>query len=95
MGDDDMEDTGTGAGTDDGSKSEADWYDHAAELHECGGVPERRAEVVALIVRGYTHNEVAEILDLNHRATVGQHLAHYRNADLPNAKWLVEHGPEI
>lgn len=72
-----------------------DWVERARELHEEGGVPERRAEVVALIEAGCSHTQAAEILGLNNRSNVASHLRDYREEDLPQAKWLAENGPEV
>lgn len=70
-----------------------DWQERAAELQD-HGVPERRAEVVALLEAGLTHAEVAETLDLNDRSNVGVHVARYREARA-DAEWLAEHGPDV
>ncbi|WP_330633677.1 helix-turn-helix domain-containing protein [Halocatena halophila] len=67
----------------------------AEELNELGGIPEKRAQVVALIEKGFTHQEVADELGMEHRSEVGVHVDRYRNQDLPGAKWLVEKGPRI
>lgn len=69
------------------------WQDRAAEL-QAHGIPERRAQVVALIEAGHTHTETAEILEMNNRSTVSVHVAEYRDqhADI---EWLAEHAPDI
>jgi DNA-binding NarL/FixJ family response regulator len=72
-----------------------DWQERATELHEQGGVPERRAEVVALVERGHSHSEVADRLDLDNRANVATHVRRYRDRDREAAEWLAENGPEI
>jgi len=71
-----------------------DWTELAAELSE-HGVPQRRAEVVALVRHGRTHAEVADELGLSGRSGVAVHIDRYRNQDLPNARWLVENAPEV
>ena len=73
----------------------ANWQELAEQLHEKGGVPQRRAEVVALIETEYSHSETADVLGLEHRANVAQHVKEYREQDRPEAEWLAEHGPEI
>jgi len=72
-----------------------DWRELADELHERGGVPERRAEVVALVATGHSYSETAAELGLNSRPNVAQHVKRYREEDVPAAEWLAEHGPEI
>lgn len=72
-----------------------DWRALAADLHEHGGVPERRAEVVALLACGRTHQEVQETLGLSSRGQVSVHVEAYREEDLPAARWLAEHGPDV
>lgn len=79
----------------DADAAEDDWRELADALHEQGGVPERRAEVVAVIATGHTHREAVEMLDLPGRYNVSTHLDRYRDSDLPEARWLAEHGPEI
>lgn len=69
------------------------WQDRAAELH-AHGIPERRAQVVALIEAGYTHSETAERLGMNHRSTVSVHVREYRDQQA-DIEWLVEHAPDI
>ena len=73
--------------------SNTDWRERAAEL-AAHGVPERRAEVVALIEIGHTHSEVADILDLDTRSNVGTHVQRYRE-NQANAEWRAEHAPNI
>lgn len=71
-----------------------DWRERAADLQE-HGIPERRAQVVALIEQGRTHSEVADELDMNDRSNVWHIVEKYRTEDLPNAKWLATHGPDV
>jgi len=71
------------------------WRERATDLHEQGGVPERRAEVVALLECGHSHSEVADRLDLDNRANVATHVRRYRDRDREAAEWLVKHGPDI
>ncbi|WP_058366942.1 hypothetical protein [Haloparvum sedimenti] len=65
------------------------------ELHQKGGVPEKRAQVVALVEADRTHAEVADVLDLTNRSEVATHVNRYRNQDMAQARWLSEHGPDI
>ena len=83
-----MSDTSTDTDTD-------DWQALAQRLQDHGDVPERRAEVVALVAAGRTHAEVADELGLEHRSNVAQHVKRYRTQDRAAAVWLAEHGPEI
>lgn len=69
-----------------------DWRAVAAQLH-AHGVPERRAEVVALVANGHTHQEVADELDIE-RANVATHVRRYRE-ELADARWLAENAPDI
>jgi len=71
-----------------------DWQQLAKELSE-HGVPQRRAEVVALVSKGRTHSEVADELGLSDRSAVSVHLTRYRSQDLPNARWLVKNAPDV
>lgn len=71
------------------------WQERAAELHEQGGIPKRRAKVVALVEAGRTHSEVADTLDMNDRSNVGSLLHLYREEDLSEADWLSANGPRI
>lgn len=75
--------------------SDNNWREVAVELWTEGGIPAKRARVVALVASGRTHAEVAEELHLNHRGEVSTHVSRYRSKDLPNARWLAENGPEI
>lgn len=70
------------------------WIELAEELSE-HGVPQRRAEVVALVSNGRTHAEVADELGLSNRSAVAVHVDRYRNQDLPDARWLAENAPEV
>ena len=70
------------------------WRERARELHERGGVHERRAEVAALAEQGLTNQEIADTLGLDSRGSVWQHIDWYRD-DRDQAEWLAEHGPEL
>ena len=70
------------------------WRERARDLHEHGGVPERRAEVVALAEQGLTNEEIAAKFDLDSRGSVWQRIDRYRT-DRDKAAWLAEHGPEL
>jgi len=76
-------------------ESEPGWRARAQELRERGDLPERRAEVIALVEAGYSHSEVAETLGLGNRSNVAVHVRLYREQDLAAAEWLVAHGPDI
>jgi DNA-binding NarL/FixJ family response regulator len=78
-----------------GESTADDWQRLAQRLQDHGDVPERRAEVVALVAAGRTHAEVADELGLEHRSNVAQHVKRYRMQDRAAAVWLAEHGPEI
>jgi len=69
------------------------WQDRAAAL-QAHGIPERRAQVVALIEAGYTHTETAEALEMNNRSTVSVHVREYRD-QFDDIEWLAEHAPDI
>lgn len=71
-----------------------EWKSLADKLSQ-HGIPERRAEVIALIETGRTHTEVADELGLSHRSSVSVHVDRYRNQDLPDARWLAENAPEV
>lgn len=71
----------------------AAWRERVAELQD-HGIPDRRAEVATLIDAGYTHREAQHALGLNNRATVGQHVADYRE-QMEDAYWLVNNAPQI
>ena len=71
-----------------------DWMQLAGDLSN-HGIPQRRAEVVALISHGRTHAEVADELGLENRSAVAVHIDRYRNQDLPHARWLVKNAPEV
>lgn len=75
------------------SDTEPDWRERAAELHERGGVPKRRAEVVALREAGKTYAEIVDATEINYTSNVSQHLDAYRE-QLEEARWLVENAPD-
>lgn len=74
--------------------AEADWRERARELHERGGVPERRAQIVALAERGLTNAEIADELALDSRGSVWVQIDRYRD-ERDAAAWLAEHAPDI
>jgi len=66
--------------------------ERATELRD-HGVPERRAEVVALRERGLTYEEILDATGEdgpNHRGDVTKHLKAF-NRQVGNARWLAEH----
>jgi len=70
--------------------------ERAIEL-EAHGVPERRAEIVALREQGLTYSEIVEATGSrgpNHRGDVSTHLQRY-NEQIQHANWLVENAPEL
>ena len=74
-----------------------DWRDRAAQLCE-HGVPEQRANVVALREHGHSYGEIASELgfggDNDDRSQVKYHLDAYRD-ERDDAEWLIEYGPDI
>ena len=74
-----------------------DWRERSAQLHE-HGVPEQRANVVALRERGQTYNEIASQLgfgsDDTDRSQVKYHLDAYQD-QREDAEWLIENGPDL
>ena len=72
-----------------------DWKRLADQLHERGGVAQRRAQVVALIATGHKQEETKEILGYSSMGSISNHIERYREQDRPEAEWLSEHGPEI
>lgn len=64
----------------------------AEELHQEGGVPERRAEAVALRERGKTYQEIADTLDLSGRGSAHEHVSEYE-AQRERSQWLLANGP--
>lgn len=75
------------------NQNKSDWQQRAEELHEKGGVPERRAEIAALREQGRTYQEIVDATDINYTSNVSQHLDAYRE-QLEEARWLVENGPD-
>lgn len=73
------------------------WHELAEQL-EARGVPEQRANVVALRDAGHSYSEIAAKLEFgannNDRSQVHRHLEAYRE-QRANAVWLSEHGPEV
>jgi hypothetical protein len=72
---------------------ERDWRDVADELYGSGDVPERRAEVVALVDAGRTHQEIADKLGIE-RQNVSKHVARYRDQRAAS-DWLLSEAPQI
>jgi transposase len=74
-----------------------DWRERAAQLRE-HGVPEQRANVVALREQGHSYSEIAAELgfgeDGRDRSQVTYHINSYHE-QLSNSEWLVQHGPDI
>ena len=77
------------------SETNNDWRARADDLQRRGGVPEKRAKVIALVEAGRTHAEVADELGLKSRGEVGTHVQRYRQQDKSRADWLSEHGPDL
>lgn len=73
--------------------SEADWRELAEDLQSEGDIPERQAQVVALIEAGLTHQETADEIGIE-RGNVSTHVRRYRETR-ETADWLAEHGPEV
>lgn len=73
---------------------EQTWRERADELNDRGDVPERQAEVVALVEQGKTHAEVKEQLELETRREVSTHVSRYRESR-DETEWLAEYGPEV
>ena len=72
-----------------------DWEELAEQLHKQGGLPERRAEVVAMAAHGIPQPEIADEMGYSSLGSVSNHIERYRDEDQPAAEWLAEHGPEI
>lgn len=70
------------------------WQARADELHEQGGVPAVRAQVVALRETGMTYARIADELDQSDRTEVGWHIRQYRD-EREAAEWLLSNGPEV
>jgi len=74
-----------------------DWRERAAQLCE-HGVPEQRANVVALREQGRSYSEIAAELEFGEdgrdRSQVTYHIDSYRE-QLSNSEWLVQHAPDI
>lgn len=74
-------------------QTNTNWQERADKLHEDGGVPERRAQVVALREQGRTYSEICDELGINHTSNISRHLDIYRE-QLEQARWVVENGPD-
>lgn len=72
--------------------SEQDWHDRAEQLHEAGGVPERRAQVVALREAGHSYGEIADALDVESASSMRLQVVEYLG-QREDAAWLLDHGP--
>lgn len=74
-----------------------DWRNRAAQLCE-HGVPEQRANVVALREQGHSYSEIAAELGFgagnDDRSQVKYHLDAYRG-QRADSEWLIENGPEL
>ena len=74
-----------------------DWRERAAQLCE-HGVPDQRANVVALREQKHSYSEIASELgfgaDDDDRSQVKYHLDAYRD-QREDAEWLIENGPEL
>lgn len=69
------------------------WRERAAELHDRGGVPKRRAQAVALREQGLTYRAIADELDVDHHSGMRTQVEAYLD-QRDAAQWLLEHGPE-
>lgn len=69
-----------------------DWHARAAELQEHGGVPPRRAEIVALREQGLTYRAIADELDLADHGSVRTQVVDYLEGR-DESEWVLEHGP--
>lgn len=73
--------------------TQPDWQARADELHERGGIPERRAEIVALTEAGRTHQQIADVIDWN-RSGIWKEIDAYRD-QRDEADWLLENAPDL
>lgn len=72
----------------------ADWRDVATAL-QAHGVPERRAEVVALKARrGLSHREICDELGIKGPGNVTDYLDAYRE-QVQNSQWLADNAPIV
>lgn len=71
------------------------WKQLAEQLHECNGIAQRRAQVVALVATGRTHEETKGMLSYSSISSTSNHIGRYRNQSPPEAEWLTKHGPEL
>lgn len=67
------------------------WQERADELNERGGVPPRRAQVVALKEAGLRQREIAERLGLT-EGSVSGHVSSYED-QREQSKWLLREAP--
>ncbi len=74
------------------SESTSDWELRAEALQNRGGLPAKRAKVVALREQGLTYAEIAEELGGVADQTVQGHIESARD-DIAAAQWLTENGP--
>jgi len=71
------------------------WRELAEQLQAQGGVPPRRAEIVALVATGHSYEDIRQRFDYSGKGAVGETVRRYREEDLEEATWLHEHGPEV
>lgn len=76
-----------------GRAPSGDWQARADDLHEQGGVPERRAQAVALRERGLSYTDIGDELDID-RGGAARHIRRYRE-QRDEGTWLAEHGPTL
>lgn len=70
-------------------------WENLAETLSDHGVPERRAEIVALAAQtDLTYQQIADELDVESKGSVGNQIREYRDA-MDDAEWLAENGPEV
>lgn len=77
------------------SETDAEWRTLADDL-QAHGVPQKRAEVVALVATGHSYSAIADRDDIgvSGRGGVANYIEDYRE-QLADAEWLAENGPEI
>jgi transposase len=77
-----------------GERDDTDWRERARELSEHGGIPERRAQAVALREQGLSYQAIADRLGLSDRSSIRKQVETYRETRA-DSEWLVEHGPQL
>lgn len=62
----------------------------ATDLSEKGGLPERNAEVIALVEAGHSYREIEDLIGID-KSTIADHVSNYRDR-LDGSEWLVDNG---